>query len=224
MILGFDGTFTYKQAKLICSFKISFLTSWLMSLLIQIIVLFIAMGSLHGIVLSYILGRRKLFDKKSNRYLSLFILAFSLSNLHYVAKIFGTFENYSWLNYLTFPWTFLIPIVFYLFIVYLLNPDFQLKKSGRWLFVPFILQLVFHIVLSLLDFFDSSLLDRYQELIYFIDIKLETVFSLLLTLIFIPLVLFKLTSKKEKNYIQIQILVYPCYLKNAHSVPITYLR
>lgn len=117
----------------------------------KFVVLIILLGSLQGILLSFILGQKKLFNRPSNRYLSIFILAFSLSNLHYVAKILGLMKQYSWLNYLTFPWTFLIPAVFYLFIVYLLNPEHKLKRLERFLFLPFVLQCIFHLILFVLS-------------------------------------------------------------------------
>ncbi len=169
-----------------------------MDLLIKTVILVIMMGSLQGIFLSFILASKNQFKRKSNIYLAIFILAFSLSNLHYVAHIFGLVKQYSWINYLTFPWTFLIPIVFYFFTKYLLNPNYQLTKANKWLFLPFAAQGIFHIALFFLDFFDSPLLATYKDLIFLLDIKLETVFSLLINLLFIPLI-YKMIHNYEVN-------------------------
>jgi len=165
---------------------------------INIFILFMLIGSVQGLFLASILVLNKRFKKKSNVYLAVFILAFSLSNLHYIARAIGVIEAYSWLNYLTFPWTFLIPIVFYFFIKYLLNPDHELTKRERWLYLPFLIQVIFHLVLFVLDFFNYSILETYKDAISLLDIKLETILSLVINLIFIPLI-YKMLQAYDKD-------------------------
>lgn len=177
-----------------------------MNTIVQFVVLLIAMGSLQGLFLSFILVKNTKHHRYSNLYLALFILGFSLSNLHYIAHILNIINKYNWLNFLSFPWTFLIPIAFYFFILYLLEPSRQISKKERWLFIPFIIQLLFHLFLLLNDLIDFKFSAETLSKIKFIDLKVETILSLLLNLIFIPLVLKRLSSyesKLKKNYSEI---------------------
>jgi len=160
--------------------------------------LIILLGSLQGIFLASILVFNKRFKKKSNIFLSIFILAFSLSNLHYVSHLLGFTENRAWFVYLSFPWTLLIPIVFYFFVKYLIRPDYQMSSKEKWLFLPFALQLIFYTTLFVLEISGSKLIESYLGPIRFILGNAETVLSLLLNLIFIPLIL-KMILDYEKT-------------------------
>lgn len=174
--------------------------------MVQFVVLLILVGSLQGLVLALILSKKERFKKKSNLYLSIFILAFSLSNLHYVASIFGITQKFEWFKYASFPWTFLIPVVFYFFIKYLLNPEYKLSRHDRWLFVPFTIQIIWHLALMIVSILKIEQSEYIQNLIFLIDIKLETVISLGLNLIFIPLVyrtISQYENKLKDNYSEI---------------------
>ncbi len=165
---------------------------------INLFILFMLVGSVQGLFLASILMLNKRFKKKSNVHLAIFILAFSLSNLHYIGHAMGIMKAYTWLNYLSFPWTFLIPVEFYLFIKYLLRPSHKLSVAEKWLYLPFGIQLVFHLVLFFLDFYNSTVLETYKDLIFLLDIRLETILSLLLNLIFVPSI-YRMIQAYEKD-------------------------
>ena len=169
-----------------------------MSFEINLFVVLMFLGSIQGLFFAPILAFNNKFKKKSNRHLAIFILAFSLSNLHYLGHILGIMKSYTWLNYLSFPWTFLIPIEFYFFIKYLLQPDYQMSKLDRWLYFPFAIQLVFHLNLFLLEFFNPSILSQHQDLLFLVDIRLETILSLLLNLVFMPSI-YRMIKEYEKD-------------------------
>jgi len=156
------------------------------------------LGSIQGLFFAPILAFNNKFKKKSNLHLAIFILAFSLSNLHYIGHILGIMKSYTWLNYLSFPWTFLIPIEFYFFIKYLLQPNYQFTKFDKWLYVPFVIQLVFHLNLFLLEFFNPNILNHHHQLLFLVDIRLETILSLLINLVFMPSI-FKMIYNYEKD-------------------------
>ena len=165
---------------------------------INLFVLLMFLGSIQGLFFAPILAFNNRFKKKSNLHLAIFILAFSLSNFHYIGHILGIMKNYTWLNYLSFPWTFLIPVEFYFFVKYLLQPNYQLSKIDRWLYFPFLIQLIFHLGLFFLEYFQHSILQNYQSLLFLLDIKLETIFSLMINLAFVPSI-FKMIQAYEKD-------------------------
>lgn len=171
----------------------------------NIYTILILLGSIQGLILASLLLSRSKSKKKSNFYLALFIIAFSLSNLHYVAMIVGVLNRAFWFVHLSFPWSLLIPPAFYYFVHYLVLPNHKFKTKDRWFFIPFIFQTIFHLFLFSCALFAIEFIKQQSELIEQLS-KIETILAIVMNFIFIPIIYFKIVEYEKSlkdNYSEI---------------------
>ena len=177
-----------------------------MQLQLNIFIIVILLGSIQGILFSTVLVKNKNFDKKSNLFLALFLICFSLSNLHYCFLSIGLFDTYPWLEFLSFPWTFLIPPSFYFFIRFLIDPNYKMTQLDKWMFLPFFIQTIFHLSLFIISLSTPDVLVAFQETIHLWDFVVEEILAIILCVIFIPIIYQKIQRYEnalKDNYSEI---------------------
>ncbi len=128
---------------------------------IDIISLIVILGVIQGLILSIILLQFK--NKKSNLYISLFVLFASISisgAFIYKTNLFFLIPHMIRINE---PFRFLLAPFFYFYIKSLITINFKFKKKYFLHFIPFILNVIYFI-----PFYTESAQDKIQ---YFIDQK-----------------------------------------------------
>lgn len=103
----------------------------------------ILIGCAQGFFLSILLWRSTTFRRKSNGYLALTIFSFSLNNFYYSFFDLDLFKAYPIVFFLPLSWTLLIPVAFYFFIAFLVNPDHRPSIPEKLLFIPFLIDVLF---------------------------------------------------------------------------------
>lgn len=109
------------------------------------------LGSLQGFLLSFLFLVNHQFKKKSNRWLAILIFTISLQNISNGLIDIG----HNQIEYYPLSWTLLIPVCIYYFIQYLIEPDYKISRLEYLFFLPFIVQLLFKVIvfgIYLIDF------------------------------------------------------------------------
>jgi len=99
-------------------------------------------GTVQGLILSLIFLFNKNYKRKSNQYLSIQLLTFSILNMLGVIYEGGFFNTYPALNYIPTCWYSLIAPTLFFFTNYLTNPKFKPSIKHYLLFLPFAIDLL----------------------------------------------------------------------------------
>ncbi len=113
---------------------------------INIFGVFSLFGAFQGLILFLIFAFHKSFSKKSNWILSMLLLTLSVANFWGAMEEIQIYETYPVLRFLPLIWTGLIPPLTYLFIKFLTNPKYKIRRLEYLLFLPFILDLLLKFV------------------------------------------------------------------------------
>ncbi len=119
-------------------------------------------GSLQGFLLCLLLLTGKQYQKRSNWFLILLLLAISLQNLSNALMMGGLMH----VEYWPLSFTLLIPVSLYYFVVYLMNPKYESKKWEWVLIIPFMIQFLFKIAVFIAYLLMPNLLE--SQNVYFV--------------------------------------------------------
>jgi len=100
-------------------------------------------GSLQGFILAMIFFFNRKFNTKANNYLGLLLLVFTMLNLLGVFAEAKLFDKIRILTVLPIVWYSIIPPVFSLFIKYITDTNYRIKRLDLILFLPFIIDIFF---------------------------------------------------------------------------------
>jgi len=104
--------------------------------------LLVIMGTLQGFIFSGVVFSLKKYKSRSNYYLALLILVFSLSNLQYFISDSGILSMADMYSYIFMPWGLLIPVLIYFYTELFMFPEKKFSFKEKLLFVPFFIILI----------------------------------------------------------------------------------
>ena len=148
-------------------------------------------GTLQGLILASIFIFNENYARKSNRYLSILLLICSVINFMGTLEEADMYNEYDVLHFLPVRFFSLIAPVVYFFVQYLINPNYQFKRWGYFLFLPFVLDYSFQCY-EIVSFLLGNL-DVQEDiwLHYMINNSFETIgaiFNIMITIIAIKMI------------------------------------
>jgi AraC-like DNA-binding protein len=143
------------------------------NLSLNIFNILILIGCVQGLLLSTLLLRNNKFSRKSNFYLGIMILSFSLSNFRQFFLDVGLSKRYPIVWFMPLIFGFLIPVVYYFFIQYLMNPGYRTGRKLYWLLVPFFIHFVFQMTGLVFFLIGSPFLFAHQKAFRDISVGME---------------------------------------------------
>ena len=103
-------------------------------------------GTLQGLILVLIFVSSRTFAKKSNKYLSIILLVFSVLNLVGALEEMDVYNRYPVMRFVPIIWYSIIPPCLYLFVRHLTTAFINNRFWVTTLFVPFVLDFSFQVV------------------------------------------------------------------------------
>lgn len=168
---------------------------------INILDLIIILGSIQGVLFFVYLVVKPLSNKIASNFLALFILSFALSTLNIAIESIGLGEKLNALDFLPLYCSNLIVPSFYFFVTYLLMPNRKFKTKDRLLFLPFIFQFLFQMILLFLSIFNRNIIiENIQAIIPVYDWIDNTM--LILGIILLAIVYAKI-NKYQKSLLEV---------------------
>lgn len=153
-------------------------------------------GVIQGLIFSAFIMLSKQYQTKSSYYLVGVMLFTALANLQFTLEEVGAISHYALYNYLFIPWTVLLPLCLYFYVVYFLNPNHQKSKLERYAFTPFYVCLA--IVIGYKVMLLSGNISSTNSFIYdFADIYVEF-FALILVFIILPILYTKVLKYQKQ--------------------------
>ena len=152
-------------------------------------------GIIQGFIFTVVVLFNKKYRERSTIFLTSLIFIYSLGNLMYMLPDIGLMSLLDMYNYWFFPFSSIIPVLIYFYVVLFLDSTKSIMLIEKLLFLPFIIILIvvlifkFRYVLG----FENTIINP----IYVKTIHINEVFSVLLSLILI-LILFKKVLHKQK--------------------------
>ncbi|MEO0573045.1 MAG: helix-turn-helix domain-containing protein [Bacteroidota bacterium] len=156
----------------------------------------ILLGSLQGILFAVYLTFKPIQNKKANTYLVIFILTFALSSLNIALEGIGLKRDFSPIGFLPLYCSNLILPSFYLFVLYLLQPNRKLKRIEVLLFIPFLFQFVSQSYFLIVAIFSTNEILKNINAIISINNWIDNV-MLLLGLVLLILSYFKINTYQK---------------------------
>ena len=170
-------------------------------------------ATIQGLVFSIVVLASKKYRFKSNIFLALAILFLSLNNLYYWFIDTRLSQDIPWYKYLFIPWNLLVLPMYYFFIVNYLQ--LRLKSRERfYLLMPFIVSLIFHIVLLATQLFWKDKVIISESLFNLFNYSEEYI-AIVFTF-FVIIMSFLLINRYERNnfeYKRTKVIVNTKWLK-----------
>ncbi|MEI6264857.1 MAG: helix-turn-helix domain-containing protein [Sphingobacteriia bacterium] len=107
---------------------------------INIFNIIVLLGSIQGFILGIFFLVSKKLNRKSNFFLGLLLLSFSMVNLANCLWDMGVSQENKLLQFIPLNWTLMIPFSLNYFVQYLVNPKYEFNKKEYFLLVPFFIQ------------------------------------------------------------------------------------
>lgn len=159
----------------------------------------ILMGVIQGIIFGLVILFNKKYFSKTNSFLSFTAFSLSFSNLQYWFIDSNLKDFFPFLGWFRIPCEFLIIPMFYLFVNNYLDRKVS-KETKKILLLPFIIDTVFQLSISLDELFFKNKFISYNFIDSYLTIEelLSNLYSLLL--IIITLIIVRNFERENKNY------------------------
>ena len=148
----------------------------------------------QGLLLASIFLFNKKFRKKSSMALAIGLIALSLAGVGEIIQDLELKHAYSFLRYIPITHFSVICFGFYYFVIYLLNPQYQLSKIDYWIFLPFIFLFLSKLVLYTIQLIDPIIIKNHPTPFFILNILANYI------PVFYSLILFALAYKKVNQY------------------------
>ncbi|TYA69999.1 helix-turn-helix domain-containing protein [Seonamhaeicola marinus] len=159
----------------------------------------ILMAFFHGILLASIFLFHKRLNAKSNRFLALSILGICVI-LGYEFVFWLSLEDYVsiWIQYLPIYIRTVIPVGIFYFVVFLIQPKHKLSKFEKLGFVFIGIEILLHIIYTLVSLFTENLV--IEEITETYTIMISWFLSIVCGLIFLPMALKRVNTYQRYLY------------------------
>lgn len=150
-------------------------------------------GAVQGLLFAVIITFSKKFKSKSNFFLGLLILGFSLNNLQYYFLMADLIRPNTFFNLIYLPYASVNMVFYYFYVKTFLYPNSQIRPKEKLLFIPFLFFLTMVILykgINAMGMMSSRFEDFFVDLLFF-----HEVFSLIFSL-----ALLYITFKIIKDY------------------------
>lgn len=170
-----------------------------MNIELRILNTLILFGAFQGFILALILITTKRLRKPSNSFLALLLFTLGLLNLVSAFEMVPFGERSLFINYQPFIYFWLIPPAVYFFVKYLINPNYQWRRTDYLFFAPFVGEVLmraykFYYYLTG-DYFTTTQVRNYN----FINNAYETV-AVIVTIMILIINIKSLKRYEEKLY------------------------
>lgn len=153
-------------------------------------------GAVQGFLFTIITFFSKRLKSKSNYFLALLILGFSLNNFQYYFSLANLISYDTLINYIFLPYASVNMVFYYFYVKTYLNPEFVVGKKEKMLFVPF---LFFFIVVTLYKIlYGFDLLSEKMMYSFYTMLFYHEIFSLIFSLILLLLVVKTIRRYKSR--------------------------
>jgi AraC-like DNA-binding protein len=142
---------------------------------INVFNIFVLLGSIQGFIMAGVFLFSKKLNRKSNFFLALLLLSFSMVNMANCLWDMGFSKQEPLLSHLPLNWTLLIPFALYFFIKHLINPEYKLSAKEYLLTVPFAIQITQKLLQLYLHFANPHLLKQWQPYFTLLIKSLEVI-------------------------------------------------
>lgn len=163
---------------------------------INIVNTIVLLGSIQGFMLAAFFLLNKKLNQKSNLFLALLLLSFSLVNLANCLWDIGFSKEQLVLQHLPLNWTLMIPFALYYFVQYLINPAYKFSAKEYILLLPFFVQQLQKLVQLYLYMSNKQLLKEWEPFFTPLIKGLE------ITAILYCVIVFMLSIKKINKFQQ----------------------
>lgn len=163
-------------------------------MLYEILNTILILGSIQGLIFSFIALYSKRLRSRSTIALVLLILVLSMNNVQYYFLNTGMISIESFFEIFYIPYTALVVAMYYLYVLLFLFPDARISRKQRLLFVPFIIFLLVSLIFKISSFLSIS--DETAYLYYERFVDFQELFLVGFTL-FVMVFVFRLISKYE---------------------------
>ncbi len=158
----------------------------------------ILLVSIQGFLLVFIFFFNEKFKKPSNQALTVLLLAIALQGIHMVFYDTGMQKNYPVLGHLPITFIFGIPIGFYYFVHFLINPDSKLTNKDYLFISPLILLAIISIIEFTTFVISPKTFKEYEWVLWNYEHLRET-----LAIIYLAGVIFFVNRKVDKYHSQL---------------------
>ncbi|MEM8899996.1 MAG: helix-turn-helix domain-containing protein [Bacteroidota bacterium] len=162
----------------------------------------IMLGVLHGLIHSAMLLKKPISNRKANLFLIIFLLTFSMSMLYMGLESIGLRTYLSIYNFLPFYCSAAIAPSFYLFVLFLINPDRRFSRRDMLFYLPLIIQWSVQLIGVGVFWVDESILMKNDRLMVRIYDSID-LFVLCYSILFVLLAFLKLKAYQQaqlENY------------------------
>ncbi len=150
-------------------------------------------GVIQGLIFGAVVLLSKKYKHKSVYFLTAIIIIYSLSNLQFYLQDINLISYTELFDNYFVPWGNAIPALLYLYVVSFLDPQRQIARNEKLLFIPFLFSLAISIFYKLIKWLELN-----EELLSGVMLYMETYDELISALFHIIIIVVLLV--KIKNY------------------------